>query len=393
MLSFRLPYPLSEGFKLRAYNISKILAKEYDVDLLSLHNGPIHQKYLRHLKGIFDQITCYPLGPVQTKLRALMTLGSAYPLQVGYHYLPKAKRWLNEHRNRYDLFFCVHLRMARYLEHISQKKVIDLIDATSLLYKGANKYATGLWKWIYGVETPRLRSYELKIIQEFDKAFISSPYDNSYLLDYLPSLDDCITVIPNGVREQLLDRANDTGKTNGENWLLFLGKMDYAPNVDAVINFCKSHWPQLRKSSNGKDLKFLIVGTSPRQEILDLEAIPGVEATGFLEDPFSYMLRAKVIVVPLRYSAGIQNKVLEAMALGKPVVTTPWGARGIEGISGKHFLVVKEEHLVPEILSLLKDPKKREYLGRKARELVKSKYRWEVVGERLLKEVGAIVSS
>jgi len=136
------------------------------------------------------------------------------------------------------------------------------------------------------------------------------------------------------------------------------------------------------------------VGTAPRPEVRALARLPGVEVTGFLEDPFAYMRRAKVVVVPLRYSAGIQNKVLEAMALARPVVTTPSGARGIEGISGEHLLIVrKEEELVPEILALLQDEPRRRYIGRNARELVRARYRWALVGKRLLEEVETVLGS
>ena len=389
MLSFRLPFPLSEGFKLRTYHIAKTLAQEYEVDLLTLHNGSVRREYLTKLKEIFGQIVVYPIYPASAKLHALRALPTDTPLQVLYHRSRSAQEWVDKHYERYDLFFCVHLRMAQYLEGIPSRKVIDLIDATSLLYRGAYEHATGLWKCIYGLESRRLLAYELKVLKAFDRAFVTSRYDAAYLARHLPFsrplLDSRLVVIPNGVREELLHRSDRDEDMKEENWLLFLGKMDYAPNVDAVLHFCKHAWPKLRSAD--KTLKFLIVGTSPRPKVQALRRLPGVEVTGFLENPFTHMKRAKVIVVPLRYSTGIQNKILEAMALGKPVVTTAPGARGIEGVTGKHFQVIREQDFIPEILALLKDGVKRKYLGENAKELVRARYRWDLVGKRLLEEI------
>jgi len=392
MLSFRLPFPLSEGFKLRAYHIAKTLAQEYEVDLLALHNKPVAGEYLTQLREIFGQIVVYPIHPASAKFHALRALPTDTPLQVLYHHSQRAQQWVDKNYARYDLFFCVHLRMAQYLEGIPGRKVIDLIDATSLLYRGAYEHATGLWKRIYGLETRRLLGYELKLLKVFDKAFLASRYDAIYLARHFPSsrppLDSRLIVIPNGVREELLHQSDGNKDIKEENWLLFLGKMDYAPNVDAVLHFCKRAWPSLR--SVDETLKFLIVGISPRPEVQALARLPGVEVTGFLEDPFTYVKRAKVIVIPLRYSAGIQNKILEAMALGKPVITTTPGARGIEGVSGKHFQVIREQDFIPETLALLKDGVKRKYLGENAKELVRARYRWNLVGKRLLEEINDV---
>jgi len=392
MLSFRPPFPLTEGFKLRAYHIGRILAHNYKVDLLALSHGPIRRGHVTPLEEIFDRVVCFSLSPFWAKLNALRALPTPVPLQVLYYHSSRMQEWVDEHHEQYDLFFCVHLRMAQYLERIpgKGKKVIDLIDASSLLYRGAYECATGLWKRIYGLESQRLLSYELRVLGAFDKAFITSQYDAAYLASCLTSSSDRLVVIPNGVREELLNRRSTNIKE--ENWLVFLGKMDYAPNVDAVLHFCKYLFPKLREVD--KTLKFLIVGTSPRPEVQALGRLPGVEVTGFLDDPFTYVERAKVVVVPLRYAAGIQNKILEAMALGKPVVTTAPGARGITAINGKHLQVVHEEReLVTEILALLEDKAKRKYLGENARELVKTQYRWDRVGERLLKEIEAVLHS
>lgn len=390
VLSFRLPLPLTEGFKIRTYNIARMLAQEYQVDLLALDSEHVSKEYLAQLRELFGQVVVYPIHPILAKLRAVSALPARLPLQVAYHHSRRAQNWINKHYDNYDLLFCVHVRMAQYLKGIPGKKVIDLIDTTSLLYRGALCYATGLWKGIYCLESRRLLTYELKAVNLFDKAFISSKYDAASLAcGQSTSLNDRLVVIPNGVREELLNQASGDEGMREEDWLLFLGKMDYAPNVDAVIHFCNHIWPAIRSSHS--ELKFIIAGTSPRPEVKALAQIPGVEVTGFLADPFSYVQRAKLIVIPLRYAAGIQNKVLEAMALGKPVVTTPVAVRGIEGISDDNCRVVQERELTAEITALLKNKPTRDRLGNNARQLVRSRYRWHLVGKRLLQEIEHIM--
>ena len=196
-------------------------------------------------------------------------------------------------------------------------------------------------------------------------------------------------VIPNGVKEELFARINKfEGKE--EDWLVFLGKMNYAPNVDAVTYFAKKIFPLVRKKTG---VRFLIVGNKPIKEVLNLQKIEGVDVTGFVEDPYEYLEKAKVIVAPLRFSAGIQNKILEAMTLRKSVITTSKGARGITGKDGKHFVVADgETNIATKILELLGDEPKRREIGKNAKKLMEEKYRWSIVGEKLLKEIKDVLN-
>lgn len=246
-----------------------------------------------------------------------------------------------------------------------------------------------MWKFIYPIENRRLLTYELKMLKGFDKAFITSPFDKAYLDENTGQPNQNLVVLPNGVKEELFTRINKfEGKE--EDWLVYLGKMNYAPNVDAVAYFVREIFPLIRQKAN---VKFLIVGTSPAQEVIKLRKLDGVEVTGFVEDPYEYLERAKVMVAPLRFSAGSQYKILETMALGKTVVTTSKGARGIEGEDGKHLVIADmEEEMASKILELLADEAKRREIGKNARQLVEKKYRWDVVGEKLLKEIEEVLN-
>lgn len=389
MLSFRLPAPLTEGFKIRVYHVAKILAQRYTIDLMTFHNGAIPPEQKDQLQEVFRKVMCYPLPPLRARLRALAALPTSLPLQAFYYQSRVIQHWVAKHWSEYDLIFCVHTRMAQYALGLPAKKVIDLIDASSLLYQGALPYTQGLWHQIYRIESQRLRCYESFILTAFDKAFIASPFDAAHLLQEGEIPSERLIVIPNGVREELLYRQDPEEE---EHSLVFLGKMDYAPNVDAVVYFGREVFPRLR--AQDPTLKFMIVGTSPRREVRRLARSPGVIVTGYVEDPFAYVQRAKIVIAPLRFAAGIQNKVLEALALGKAVVATPAAARWLPVDEQQALCMASHpEELASAILSLLQDAAKRRQLGQRGRRLVCSKYRWAYVGERLLAELESVLHS
>lgn len=386
VLSFRPPWPLRSGFQLRAYHLARLLSAEYDVDLLTLQERPLDLQGIPELCRVFRRMVAFSLPRPRGYLQAAWTLLTKpkRPLQVGYHASRAARRWITSHRSDYDLIFCLHLRMAQYALEIPLPKAIDLIDAASLFYREAARFSQGLWHRIYAWESERLPPYEAEVLQAFDLAFVSSPFDAAHLRRALPKdLEHKLVVLPNGVREELLRSppyAPDAGKPPFR--LVFFGKIDYAPNVDAAITFAHRVLPKLREHE--PRLEFWIVGTSPRTEVLALQRIPGVRVTGDLEDPYEILARAHLVVAPLRFGAGISNKVLEAMALGRPVLATPVAVRGIAGRDGVHFRLVSEEKDWPrEVLRLLREEDLRRTLGENARRLVQERYRWEAVGERL----------
>jgi len=390
MISYRFPFPLIGGAQIRVYQIGRSLSEKYQVDLLALNEGKVNHKYLRDLENTFRKIISFPFNPIRFKLNAVRGLLSNEPLETYYFYFGKARRWIAEHYHEYDLTFCVDVRMAKYLKGIKTRKVIDFIDATSLYYERAAKRAPGLWRFIYGVESKRLLRYELRMIREFDKAFIISTSDKRYLTNCCGLVNDSLIVLPNGANEDLFSRL-DNFKKKEENCLVFLGKMNYFANVDAVDYFARKVFPLIKEQI--KDIKFIIVGISPAKGVIKLGKMEGIEVTGFVDDPYKYLEEAKVVVAPMKVAAGIQNKILEAMALGKTVVTTSLGAAGIAGgVDGKHFVIADtEEEMASKILDLIDDKSQRENIGRDARRLVKEKYRWSKIKKILLKEIGQII--
>jgi sugar transferase (PEP-CTERM/EpsH1 system associated) len=388
MMSYRFPYPLIDGSRIRIYNIGKILAERYQVDLLAINEGKIAAEDIREMEKNFNKVIPYSFNPTWFKLNTLKGLFSKNSLQIYYHYFKKVQEWINQHYTEYDLIFCVHIRMTKYLRKITNiPKVIDFIDATSINYQEAQRNSAGLWRFIYPVENKRTLLYELKMLKEFDKVFITSPFDKQYLVDNSQNVIDNLIIIPNGIKEELLTRKNNFKE---ENWIVFLGKMNYSPNVDAVIYFANKIFPLIIKIED--DLKFIIVGSNPTKEVLKLGRRKNIEVTGFMDDPYEYLEKAKIVVAPLRFGAGTQYKILEAMALGKVVVTTSKGARGISGEDGKHFIIVdNEKEMAKKMLDLIDDKLERDRIGNNAKKLINSKYRWDIIGEKLYKEVDKVL--
>jgi len=329
------------------------------------------------------------MSTAQLGFHAIRHWVKGWPLQVGGYFDRKVSRWLKEHAGNYDIIYVHHVRMAPYAIELGRYRILDYHDAISMHYQRAIPYAKGFWKAFYLSENKRVLSYELEMLRKFDKAFIVSQIDKDYLLRNSnlkqPSVSHCpITVIPMGVKNEVLLRPIYEGEE--QNWIVFLGKMNYYPNEDAAIYFAKEIFPLVKEKI--KDLEFVIVGAYPTKRVFKLEKIKDVRVTGFVEDPYEYLERAKVVVAPMRFGAGIQDKILEAMALRKAVVTTPLGAQGIEGEDGKHFVVAdRPEEMAEKIMELLNDVEKRKVIGQNTRALIEEKYTWNIIGQKLLKEI------
>lgn len=386
ILSSRIPYPLIGGDRIRIYNTAKILSRNYKIDLLCMNEGRVESEYVERLKEVFNEVVCFSYHSLRFKWNAFKGLFLKNPLQVSYYYFKEIQRWINERYRDYDLIFCNHIRTAEYMKKIDCAKIVDLHDAISMNYAGAKLNIKGWWKVIYFIENKKLLPYEIKTTDKFDKSFIISDVDRDYLIKY-GAKGEKIATVPVAVREEIVDRISQVKEKNE---LVFLGKMDYPPNEDAVIYFTKAVFPMLKKEK--KKLKFIVVGARPTKKVLKLRGAEGVEVTGFVDDPCKYIEAAKVFVAPMRFGAGIQNKILEAMALRKPVVTTTLGAQGIEGKEGKHFLVAdKPEKMAKKILSLLENENRRGSIGNEARALIEEKYTWKRVGEQFLKEIEEVL--
>ncbi len=386
ILSSRIPYPLIGGDRIRIYNTGKILSRKYEVDLACINEGKVRKEYIQELEEIFHKVILFSYPRLRFRWNASKGMFSKKPLQVHYYYFREIQKWINDKQGDYDLVFGNHIRTTEYLKNIDCPKIVDLHDAISMNYLGAAKKVTKSWKAIYWMEKSRVLPYEVKTVNEFDKSFIVSDVDRNYLIQHGANQEKIIT-IPVAVKDEVIDRSLQAKE---ENQIIFFAKLDTLPNKDAAIYFAKEVFPRLRKEN--RNLKFIILGAQPSQEVFRLGKTDGITVTGFVEDPYDYIDNSKVSVVPMRFGAGVQNKLLEAMALRRPVVTTSLAARAIKGEDGKHFLVADNpQEMADKILDLLEDEEKRKSLGKEARALVKREYIWGTVGQKFLEEIERLI--
>lgn len=282
--------------------------------------------------------------------------------------------------NEVDLIHVACADMISYLLDVTSIPIVfDSIDDPSLhLYRSIAER-----KWLIDkIRTMKdwlvMRKFEKKYFSRFKEIVISSPIDARIIRSFCPNSN--VTVIPNGVDLKFLQTISHATE---EPVLIFTGVMDYPPNVSAMIHFCKSILPLIRKEIG--DTQLLIVGRNPSPEILSLEKeSSGIKVTGSVNDIRPYMSGSKVYICPLRSGAGIKNKILEAWAAGKPVVATSLSCEGIDVSQGEDVVIADS---IPDfanaVVRLLQNKNLRERIAQKARKKVKEKYSWESKAEML----------
>ena len=372
-LAFRNPLLQINGTSIRTYNIARLVARKHEVDLFFVDLDPVDAKPMVDTT-IFGRISAHQVSWVRRAVNIASSIVRKKPIQLNYFQCSDAQRWIRQNKDYYDAALCFHIRMMPYLDDFAGWRVLDMIDATSLLYNQGWKLAPQPWKTIYTWEQEKLRQTELQALTSFNRILISSAYDREYLLKQKEGLSlESITVCPNGVDDRLLQLSGSETTDS----IVFVGTMSYPPNSTAVIHFCKECWPTIHRAKPW--MKFFIVGHSPPLAVRMLNRIDGVYVTGFVNNHHDYLRRAVLVISPLTFATGIQNKVLEAMAAGKPVVVSPVAIRGINGKSGIHYIVAaSSEEFIRAVIDLLNDRTRCNIIGAAARDLIRQKYRWDL---------------
>jgi polysaccharide biosynthesis protein PslH len=359
------------------------MSRFFDVDLLALQEEN-DDAALAGLEGAFRKVHLFTLSHMRSRVNAFRGFLRGRALQQTYYALPSARKWLEAHAYDYDGLFVNHVRMAPYAHGMSLPAWVDLHDAISYHYASAMHMRLGGWNIVYRYEYPRVLKAELEAIRRFDRAFIVSARDRDFLVHKGADAGKII-VAPVAVSPEVLERPA-TSELPGT--LCFIGKMDTVANDDAARWFCAEVFPALREKR--ADVKMMIVGAHPSPAVKRLASIPGVTVTGWVRNPHELVGKAAVVVAPMRIGAGMQNKVLEAMALRKPVVVSPLAAEGIGAAPGEHFLVAdRPNEWRSTILALLDDPQRRTALGDAARTWILRYHSWDTLGELFAAEMNA----
>ena len=376
-IASRFPFPVEKGDKLRAYNHIRYLSTLGDVHLLALSHDHVAQEHIQELERYCSSVSIYDLGKVRTLLNTGLALFRGLPLQVGYFTDQRQKNRVVEDLIgiQPDVVFSQLIRTAEYVRGLPMFKVLDYMDTFSV---GAGQRAGNdnfILRPFYALESRLVRNYEQHIYADFNKHLIISRQDRDRLpLPYPKSVE----VVPNGVDLDYFKKQSDVDSKYS---IVFVGNMGYMPNIQAAEYLVKRIMPLVWKAL--PEANVCLAGVRPAKRVRRL-AGPKVEVTGWVEDVRPYYTASDIFVAPMFSGMGQQNKILEAMAMSKPCVTTPIVNNAIRAEPGREIMVAANAQAAAElVIYLLRDRKMREDLSKAARSFVESGYAWERQNKKL----------
>ncbi|MBT3714436.1 MAG: glycosyltransferase [Anaerolineae bacterium] len=382
-----LPYPPISGDSIRVYNLIKHIAVEHQVTLVSLFGSPETQTSAFPLDEYCDQIISvdhqWP-DPIKIFPDLIKFFVKGIPIELRLLFSQKLFDAISEitRTEDFDIVQIEHSRMALYLDALQPsgqfKTTLTFHNVGFDQYKNISRIATtNLGKLRSWLHSKMMRLWEPKYAERFDRSIVVSESDRSILLDANPQLT--IDNVPNGVDTQAYQPLTYEGTKPS---LLFVGSMSYAPNVDGAVWFCSRVLPWIRREI--ENVQVWIVGNSPLEEVVQLSG-NGVHVTGRVDDIVAYYKQSTVSIVPLRAGGGTRLKILESMALGRPVVSTTLGCEGLNADDNRHLLVADDpKAFAKKTIRLLTDKNLCQNLTTNAREFVEANYDWALISRRML---------
>ena len=379
----RIPYPPFRGDKLKIFNLACCLAPEHELHLITFYETKKELDYEVELLKVFTTVTLIPLKKWQCLLNTVLALFiPGKPLQVGYFHSRKFKTTVKQLLDKIQpqAIHVQHLRMAQQIPlEYRPLALLDLPDAISLYYqRRANHVTSPLLKLAFSFETKRLTKYEHSILPQFPKVLCCSAEDGKHLQELHPDIK--IGILENGVDVQTY--APRSTKNHGPIKLLFTGNMIYAPNVDAVQYFADEIFPSIQEKF--PEVVFEIAGQKPTPQVLALAQRDGISVTGFIPNLADAYASATLVVAPLRFGAGTQNKVLEALSMNIPVICSPIGFHGIGLTHGEGIWCEQDtSSFILRINQILSDTPTHKDLATEAGEKIRTRFNWNTIAKQL----------
>ncbi|KVD48537.1 glycosyl transferase family 1 [Burkholderia sp. ABCPW 11] len=386
VLTPRFPYPVIGGDKLRIYHLCRVLSRHYSLTLLSLCETPEELRAELPDDGVFDQVERIFLSKARSYVNTLFALPTRTPLQVAYYrsgaFQEAVSRLLPSHDG-----VLVHLvRCAEYVRWSDKPRILEMTDAISLNYSRVKQLrnARGLKSSVFSIEAKRLLDYERTIVDDFNLSVLVSRTDRDYLFPGEP--DKRVMVCSNGVD---LSGLPYSARSMASRLLVFIGDMRTVQNQDMCHFFAEAVLPLLRKRA---DYRFRIVGSIAPALAERFREYDGVEVTGRVESVAEAAADGAVGVCPMRIGAGVQNKILEYMALGLPVVTTSLGHEGLGAKSGQDLLIADTpEAFVERIEWLMAHPSEAVEMAGHARQFVEQEHGWSEMIRPLVSRIDSLL--
>ncbi|MFL6658656.1 MAG: TIGR03087 family PEP-CTERM/XrtA system glycosyltransferase [Massilia sp.] len=378
LLIHRIPYPPNKGDKIRSYHLLKHLAQHYRVHLATFVDDEDDWQHVPTVKALCASSHFARLDPLKGRVRSLGALLKGRALSFDYYRNAGMQDWVDQTMagQQVDRVLVFSSPMAQYAEaYPKARRVVDFCDIDSDKWRQYAAQKSWPMSWVYKREADTLLAYERHVAATTNASLFVSAPEADLFRTLAPESDAKIGYFNNGVDTDYFssDRACERPYEDGVRALVFTGAMDYWPNIDAVQWFAAEVFPQLLAAN--PDLRFYIVGARPTPAVLALASQPGVVVTGTVPDVRPYIQYAEICVAPLRIARGIQNKVLEAMAMAKPVVVSPQALEGINAIPGTELLLADGADAFGATLTgLLAQPNAN--LGAAARAKVIAQYSW-----------------
>lgn len=377
ILLSRVPYPLEKGDKLRAFNQIKHLSKKHEIILFALNDHPLHKDAIGTLKSYCSEIKIINLSGFTLFCNLIQSFFKGHPFQVGYFYSNKGQKEIDAlvKKHKPDHIYCQLIRTAEYVKKYPDiPKTIDYMDVFSKGMERRSYTAPFYLKPIFRMEYHRLLRYEHHIFDYFRNKVIISEQDRS-LIPHPKNKE--ISVISNGVDTDYFKPV----ERKKEFELLFNGNMNYPPNVESVEYLVKNILPLVLKKY--PNTRLLISGTSPSQKVYTLRS-RSVFVTGWTNDIRENFSKSKILVAPMQISIGLQNKLLEAMAMKIPCITSSLANNALGAEKGKSILVAdKPEEYAEHIITLLENEEIAKEIAMNAYNFILQNYNWESTTNKL----------
>jgi len=380
----RFPFPPKRGGKIRPFNMIRHLSRQHEVTVCSLARSP---REAQEGLGIEPHCARFEMGrvsnPVQV-LRMVARLPTLVPSSMGFFYSPELQARIDGllERERFDLIFVHCSSVAQYVSRVRGiAKILDFGDMDSQKWLEYVSYKPVPLKFGYWLEGIKMQRHERLLASMFDFCTTTTRAEWQTMQSYGTGVAS--DWFPNGVDAEYF--KPDGGAYDADT-ISFIGRMDYYPNQECMFDFCAGTWPLLK--ARRPSLKLAIVGADPSPAVRALAQRPGITVTGSVPDVRPYVLRSAAMVAPLNIARGTQNKILEAMAMGVPVVCSAVAAGGVDAEAGRHFLVAATPREYAEaLLRLVEQPEERARLAQAGRERMLSHHAWP----RSMKRLDAII--
>lgn len=379
-LTSRLPYPPNRGDRLRTYHLLRQLSQAHEITLVSFVASAKEAQLGRELADYCEEMHLLVRSKLRSQLTTIANIWRRQPLQALFYRSAEMQQLIDRllANTAFDTAYIHLFRMAPYLiDRSDLYRIVDLTDMISSEIAASMPYRSAISRLIYRLELPRIVSYESRVAGWAEETWLISERDRSKLAESQPAAN--LRMVPNGVD---LDRLYPLEQEPPGKRLLFVGHLDVFHNMDAAAFLVDELFPRVH--SRIPDCALDIVGPGTGFQLSGQDRDQAVSLRGFVPDLNQVLNEAAVFVAPLRFSAGVQNKVLEAMAAGLPVVTTSNVNAGLAATAGRDLLLGDSvDELVDAIVTLLEDEPMRRQMGQAGRRFVAQRFSWQVAVERM----------